>query len=226
MVRLFFYPFLLRTIFSISAYFATALIEWGIYSFIALFNIGFELMNWCIYAILNSSESFSFFSCHILSVCMSDVRPYAKFSIFLSFGLFSWVSSMFILRKVPSILKMGLPTCFVSGTYFHETFSFVWDTRSSCSFIFACLMSAYNIHKNMKFSFSPSVVMHSWFLSPVPSTESVFSLFIIWIAYVLMLTYLPTSSRYILVCIRVSISFSVFVHTLMSSIYVMWLIFS
>ena len=81
------------------------------------------------------------------------------------------------------------------------------------SFISTRLMeSASNILKSLLVSFSPSVLIFSWFGSSIPSIRCCcFPLFIISKAHFKMPNSIPTSWLYILTaCIRVSNSFSFF----------------
>ena len=95
-------------------------------------------------------------------------------------------------------------------------------------FISTCLMvSASKMPKYLLVSFSPSILILSWFVSSIPSVRSCLPLFITSMAHFSMLNSIPLSWLYILTaCIRFSSSFSFFANSLMSSMYIRWLIFS
>ena len=93
------------------------------------------------------------------------------------------------------------------------------------SFISTCLMVlASKMSKYLYVSFSPSVLILSWFGSSIPS---ILMLFITSMAHFSMPNSIPMSWLYILIAyIRVSSSFCFFAISLMSSMYTKWLIFS
>ena len=74
--------------------------------------------------------------------------------------------------------------------------------------------------------FSPSALIFSLFGSSIPSIVCRFPLFIISMVYFSMPSSIPISWLYILtVCIRVPISFSFLANSLLSSMYIGWVIF-
>ena len=96
------------------------------------------------------------------------------------------------------------------------------------SFISTCLMvSASYIPKYSKVSFSLSILIFSWFVSSISTVMCRFQLFIISMVHFSMLNSISMSWLYILiVCIRVSNSFSFLANSFMQSLYIRWLIFS
>ena len=96
------------------------------------------------------------------------------------------------------------------------------------SLISLCLMvSASKMPKYLYVSFSPSVLILSWFGSSIPSVRCRLPLFIASMAHFSMPNSTLMSWLYILTtCIRVSSSYSFFANSLISSMYIRWLIFS
>ena len=94
------------------------------------------------------------------------------------------------------------------------------------SFICTRLMvSASKMPKYLKVS--PSVMILSWFCSSIPSVLCRLPVSITSMAQFFMPNSIPMPRLYILsVCIRLSSSFSFFANSLMSSIYIRWLIFT
>ena len=113
-----------------------------------------------------------------------------------------------------------------------------WHSFLTFSFISTCLMvSAFNISQYLYVFFFPSVLVclffcffvffFSWLGRSITSIMCRFPLFIICVAYFSMRNSIPMSWLHILTtCIRVSNSFSFFTKSLMSSMYMRWLIFS
>ena len=96
------------------------------------------------------------------------------------------------------------------------------------SFISTCLIvSASKMPKYLHVSFSPSVLILSWFGRSILSVRCRLPLFCTNIAHFSVPNYIPISWLYILTaCIRVSSSFSFFANSLMSSMYIRWLVVS
>ena len=89
------------------------------------------------------------------------------------------------------------------------------------------MVSASKIPKYLYVSFSPSVLILSWFGSSIPSDRCHLPLFITSMVHFSMPNSIPMFWLYILTaCIRVSSSFSIFATCLMQSMYIRWLIFS
>ena len=112
--------------------------------------------------------------------------------------------------------------------WFRKVFSFFLDFPFLFfPFISTCLIiSASKIPIYLKFFFYLSVRMFSWFGCSIRSAVSLFPLFIISKAYFSMLNSTSIFWLYIIVCIRVSSSFSFFTNTFLSSMYIRSLIFS
>ena len=92
-------------------------------------------------------------------------------------------------------------------------------------FISTCLMvSPSNIPTYLCVSFSPSFLIFSWFGSSIPSVMSCFPFFIISTTQIPSIC--PAWLHILNVCIRVFISFSFMANSLMSSLYIRWLILS
>ena len=145
------------------------------------------------------------------------------------------ISSLVHWRKGPKYLTRGTAQVFIPLIRFHPG-SFVSIIllvllRYSfwiLSFISPCLMvSASKMPKYLLVSFSPSVLILSWFGSSNPSVRCCLPLFITSIAYFSMPNSIPMSWLYSLAaCIRASSSSPFLANSLMSSIYIKWLIFS
>ena len=184
-----------------------------------------EFLYWYIDTIFNVGESSSsFFSRHIQSVRhLSDVRPWASSSIFLSFRPFVSVPSMSILRMVLSILQGRLPRYIIHWWdfnrihWFRKAFSFleiIFQFFLLSPLLWWCLLP---IFPSTCFPFSPSVLMHSWFwlfysccYFSFPNFHFEYSTF-----------FNAKYHSYILtVCIRVTSCFSFWGNTLISSIYI------
>ena len=89
------------------------------------------------------------------------------------------------------------------------------------------MLSASNISKHWYVSFCPCVLIFSWFGSSIPSVICRFLFFTISIAHFSMPNSIPISRVYIFTAyIRVSDSFSFLANSLMSSMYIRWLMFS
>ena len=89
------------------------------------------------------------------------------------------------------------------------------------------MVSASKMPKYFYVSFVPNVLILSWFGSSNPSVRCRFPLFIMSIAHFSMPNSISMSWPYIqTVCIRVLRSFSFFEISLMSSMWIRWLIFS
>ena len=88
-------------------------------------------------------------------------------------------------------------------------------------------MPASNIPKYLYVSFSRSVLITAWFWSSTPTIMRRFAIFIISMAHFPMPNSIPISWQYILtVFTRVSNSFLFLANSLISSMYIKWLIFS
>ena len=90
-----------------------------------------------------------------------------------------------------------------------------------CFYFHSCWFDGVHFH-NSHFSFSPNVLMLSWFYSSIPFTASLFPLFLFF--YVKFHSYILTVYSY---CSYQSLQFFFFfTNTFISSIYMRWLIFS
>ena len=172
------------------------------------------------YSLSTSSQG-----CNALCLVISFV---VLWSIFLS-------SSLVHFTKGPDYLTWGTAQVFIPLIRFlQENFvssSFLVLLRYSfwiLSFISTCLMvSASKIHNYLFISFSPSVLILSWFGSSIPSVLYRLLLFITSMTQFSIPNSIPMSWLYILTaCMRVSSSFSYLENSLMSSMYIKWLIFS
>ena len=122
------------------------------------------------------------------------------------------------------LMRFLLQSLFLRSFLVHLKYSFL-----IFSFIFTYLMqSAFSIPSYLQFSFSPSIMILSSYGSSIPSTVSYFILlFIMSMAHSLIPNSIPIFWLYILViCISISSTFSFFVNTFISYIYVRLLNFS
>ena len=149
------------------------------------------------------------------SICLSSsISPFQKWPEYLTRN----TAQVFI------PLIRFLQDCLVSSSFLvllrYSFFIF--------SFISSCLMvSASKTPKYLYISFSPNVLILSWFGNSIPSVRCRLLLFITSMAHFSMPNSVPMSRLYILtVVLRFSTSFSFFANSLMSSMYIRWLIFS
>ena len=99
-----------------------------------------------------------------------------------------------------------------------------WILSFICTFF---MVSASKMTKHLYVSFSPSVLILSWFGSSIPSIRCHLTLFITSMAHYSTPNSIPMFWLYILTSsIRVSNSCSSFANSLMSSMYIRWMIFS
>ena len=179
----------------------------------ALFYVVFCSLNRCIDVILNASESFSsFFSWHIHSVYVIPGIKGLNASPWVSLFSSPFVEILltFTSRMVPSILWEGQP----------RYLSLWWDFCHVVCFRVVFTFSR-GIFKNIFLS-SP----HVWFGSSIPFLICRFPFFIIRMAHSSMPNAILISSLYILTaCFRVSKSISFLANSLLSSMYIRWLIF-
>ena len=127
-----------------------------------------------------------FFLAHIVWLChLWGVRPNSSSWVFWFFNSFDGVLPGSTLRMVPTILRGDDPGifwwdfCYVVWSQVVFLFSWVIPFLSFY-FISACLMmSAFNFSKYLQASFSPSILISSWFSSFIPSFLCHLPLFII-----------------------------------------------
>ena len=200
--------------------------------FLLLFYVVFKTFYRCIDAIFNAlsppflypySPSMSSQECKascfvtgflvLLSTCWSS-----SFNYFMK-------DSEYLTRRTAEVFFPWWDFCYIA--WFRFVFSFSCDTLFIFfSFISACLIvSACNIHKYLKFSFSASVLIFLHLVVPfLPSF--VFSTSYYKHDTFSMLNSMPISWLYILTAFkRVFNSFSFLANSLMSSTYIRWLIF-
>ena len=165
--------------------------------------------------------------CHL-----SDVTPCLQWSTFLSFWSISMSSSLF--RIVLGIVKkkllnyLSLWRDFLSRVKIQKAFLIFSDTRFYFPFISTCLIMFLPIFPTTRFFFfSTSVLLLTWLGTSIPSTVSLFPLFIMSTRDFSMPNFIPISWLYILIhCINVFTSCTLFTSTLMPSMCIKWLILS
>ena len=168
------------------------------------------------------SQSTSSLGCNALCMVISFL---VLWSICLSSSQFHFKNDPSILPgRQPRYLKLWQGSC--NRVWSRVIFWLFWDTFN-IFFITCCLMvSASNIPKYLLVSFSPSVLMTTWFGSSTPSAMCLLPLFNTNMAHFSMPNSIPTSSLYILSLYYSFQFFLVFDKSLMSSMYIKWLIFS
>ena len=119
---------------------------------------------------------------------------------FLVLGCICWSSSIVYFKNGPEYLKRGQPRCLFQ-VYSFLLSSFLIPLRYSFlifSFIAIFLMeSASNIPMYLQLSFSPRILIFSWFGSSIPSVMSCFTLLIVSMLHFSILNFIPVSWLYI-----------------------------
>ena len=182
----------------------------------------------------SSSTNFSppFLDTYNLSTSSPGCKALYIVMGFLVLWFICWSSSLFLFKNGPEYLTIGtvqvfiplmrfLQCCLVSSSFL--VLLKYWKKFFHVRFL---MVSAFNISKYLSVSFSLSVLIFSWFGSSISSVMRRFPLFIINTAHFSMPNPIPISSLYILTaCIRVSNSSSFLANSLISSMYIRWMIF-
>ena len=140
--------------------------------FFAIFNVVLESSSWWITQYSMLPYPLPFFSIHIVCLChLSNIRPGASSSAFLSFGSFVWVLPLFVLRfpKCLFICRACFSPLFITikvhfsvPNFIHISWLYILIVRISVS-------SFLNFLQLLLLLFTPLRVFHTsvccWFLS-------------------------------------------------------------
>ena len=129
----------------------------------------------------------------------------------------------FLRRAQTRHLSLWWDFCYV--VWFRVVFSLSWDILFKCFFF--RMFDGVRYQDNQVFERLRFSEHFTWFGNSISHVISRFLLFLVSIAHSSISYSIPISSQYILTaCFKVSDSFSSLANTLMSTMYVMWLLFT